>query len=76
MVRVSLLEVSQLIMQTFGNLPYMGVIVDEHPVDGRSGGYGTTYTDMEPSSNTPAIRPSFLGEAGEGPDNFLLPHKS
>ena len=53
----------------------MGVVVDERSVDARSVGYGTTYTDMVPSSNTPASRPSFLGEAGGGPDSFLLPHK-
>ena len=55
-------------------LPYMGPVV-ERCVDARSGGYGTTYTDREPSSNTPARRPSFLGEAGGGPENFWLIHK-
>jgi hypothetical protein len=48
---------------------------DESSVDARSGGYGTMYTDMEPSSNTPARRPSFLGEAGGGPESFLISHK-
>ena len=51
----------------------MGVDVDERPA--RSGGYGTTYTDIVPSSNTPAGKPIFLGEAGGGPDSFLLLHK-
>ena len=53
----------------------MGVDDDERPVDAKSGGYGTAYTDMVPSSNTPASRPSFLGEAGDGPDSFLPPYK-
>ena len=53
----------------------MGVIDGKLSVDARSGGYGTTYTDMEPSSNMPASRPNFLGEAGSDPDSFLVPHK-
>jgi hypothetical protein len=48
----------------------MGSVVDDRCVDARSGGYGTTYTDREPSSNTPASKPSFLGEVGDGPDSF------
>lgn len=53
----------------------MGSAVDDGCVDAKSGGYGTTYTDKEPSSKTPARRPSFLGEAGDGPDSFRLLHQ-
>ena len=51
-----------------GSLRKMGSV--DACVGDKSGGYGTTYTDKEPSSNTPASRPSFLGELGEDPDNF------
>jgi hypothetical protein len=46
------------------------VLVVDACAGAKSGGYGTTYTDKEPSSNTPASRPSFLGDSGEGPDNY------
>ena len=48
----------------------MGLAIDEGCTDARSWGYGTAYTDSEPSSNTPASRPSFLGDGGDRSDNF------
>src|SRR5258708_4748515 len=53
----------------------MGLVLVKRSVDARSGGYGITYTDRVPSSNTPASRPSFLGEARGSPDSFSLFHK-
>ena len=48
----------------------VSIVVVDGCAGAKSGGYGTTYTDSEPSSNTPASRPSFLGALGDGPDNF------